>query len=99
MLSLIKGRSEPRGQDLLFFGSFGALRAAVIQRLLFVGGKAVKDVIVQDFFPDVPSAKIGLSVLPPARGFGGNLFPFDTFRLFERMLLSREDGGAGSTGD
>ena len=102
MLLLIKSCSDRRSQDLLLFARFRALGAAievVFHPLPFVGGESVKDVIVQDFFRDVPSAKIGLSVLLPAHGFEGNLFPFDTLRLSERMLLSHEDGGAGSTGD
>jgi len=102
MLSVMKSRSHRRGQAVSLSRCFGTLRAAaevMFHCLPFVGGESVKDMIIEDFFCQVPSGKIGISVLPPAYGFGGNLFPFDTFRLSERMLLSREDGGAGSTGD
>jgi hypothetical protein len=53
MLSMIESRSDPRSQALSLFGCFGALGAAIevlFQRLPFVGGESVKDVIVQDFF-------------------------------------------------
>jgi hypothetical protein len=47
----------------------------------------------------VPNGKARSSVLLIDCGFSGNPFPFDTFRLSERMLLTREDDGTGSTGN
>jgi len=71
MLLLIKSCSDRRGQNLLLFACFRAPGTAievVFHALPFIGGESVKDVIVQDFFRDVPSAKMGLSVPPPAHG-------------------------------
>jgi hypothetical protein len=46
----------------------------------------------------VPNGKIRSSVLLIDCGFRDNPFPFDTFRLSQRMPLSREDGGTGAAG-
>jgi hypothetical protein len=98
----MKSRSDRRRQDVSLFRCFGALGAApevVFQCLPFFGREPVKDVIVQDFFCQMPNGEIPSSVLLIQCGCRGNPLPFDTSRLSERMLLRREDGGTGSTGN
>jgi len=102
MVLIIEGRSDPRGEDLSLFGCFGALRAAfevVFHCLSVAQGKSVEDVIVQDFFCQVPNCGIRPSALLIDYGRRSNPFTFDTACVSERILLTRENGGAGSTGN
>jgi hypothetical protein len=102
MLSVMKSRSDRRGQDVSLSRYFATLRAAaevMFHCLPFVGGESVKDIIIEDFFCQVSSSGIRSSVLPSECGFRGNPAPFDTFRVSKRMPLTREDGGTGATGN